>query len=308
MGSVEDEEEKLLRAVALKNADSIFLARQRAEQELIRVREALEAKTAELARSLAMTQATLEERDRARAEADAARAAAQAANEAKGRFVNMVSHELRTPLGAIGGYAGLLDEGIHGALSDEQRKYVARIRHNQQHLLRLVNELLDLAKIESGQFPMNIAAVPVQLIVESVSKMIEPQIRSCDMKYEVVYSEDGLSVLADKARVEQILLNLLANAVKFTPAGGAIAISTSALEKEVLLHVRDTGRGIPADKLEEVFQPFVQIHSPGPGVSKGTGLGLPISRELARAMDGDLSVVSEPGRGSTFTLCLPRVK
>jgi signal transduction histidine kinase len=305
--NLENEEEKLLRAVALKNADSIFLARQRAEQELIRVREALEAKTAELARSLATTQAMLDERDRARAEADAARRAAQDANDAKGRFVNMVSHELRTPLGAIGGYAALLEEGIHGDLNDDQRKYVARIRHNQLHLLRLVNELLDLAKIESGQFPLNIATVSVQRIVDSVSKMIEPQVASCDMKLEVAYSEDGLSVRADKDRVEQILLNLLANAVKFTPREGTIAISTSASEKEVLLHVRDTGRGIPRDKLEVVFEPFVQIHTPGPGVSKGTGLGLPISRELARAMGGDLSVESESGKGSTFTLCLPRV-
>ena len=303
---MEDEEEKLLREVALKNAHSIFLARQRAEQEVIRVREALEAKTRELAAALSTTQAMLEERDHARTEADEARAAAQAANDAKGRFVNMVSHELRTPLGAIGGYASLLEEGLHGALSEGQRKFVARIRHNQQHLLRLVNELLDLATIESGQFPMKIAAVPVHLMVESVRAMIDPQIRSSDVRFEVVYNEDRLSVLGDKERVEQILLNLLANAVKFTPPGGKISISASASEKEVFVHVRDTGPGIPAEKVEEVFQPFVQIHAPVRVTSSGTGLGLAISRELARAMGGDLSAVSEPGNGSTFTLCLPR--
>ena len=129
--STEREEENLLQSVALKNATSILLARQRAEQELLRTREALEAKMEELAQSLAVTKASLEERDRARAEADQARHAAQAANDAKSRFLNMMSHELRTPLGAIGGYAALLEEGIAGSLTDEQRKYIARIRHNQ---------------------------------------------------------------------------------------------------------------------------------------------------------------------------------
>ena len=280
LDNLEDEEEKRLREVALKNANSIFLARQRAEQE----------------------------RDRARAEADAARREAQAANEAKGRFVSMVSHELRTPLGAIGGYAALLQEEIHGTLGEQQRKFVERIKHNQQHLLRLVNELLDLAKIESGQFPLKIGTVQVQKIVESVSTMIEPQISSSGLRFEVLYGEKNLCVVADHERVEQILLNLLANAVKFTPAGGAVTISTSHSDGEVLLHVRDTGRGIPAHQVEEVFQPFVQIHTRAPGMSRGTGLGLAISRELARAMGGDLSLKSEVGVGSTFTLCLPRIE
>ena len=277
---MEDEEEKLLRETALKNAHSIFLARQRAEHE----------------------------RDQARAEADAARRAAQAALDAKGRFVNMVSHELRTPLGAIGGYAALLEEEIHGPLTEGQRKFIGRIRHNQLHLLRLVNELLDLAKIEAGQFPLKISAAPVPSIVEGVSSMIEPQVRSKELHFEALYGEKSLGVLADRERVEQILLNLLANAVKFTPAGGSITISTSHSDEEVFLHVRDTGPGIPAEKLEEVFQPFVQIHTRTPGQSRGTGLGLAISRELARAMGGDLAVKSEPGKGSTFTLCLPRIE
>ena len=277
---MEDEEEKLLRETALKSAHSIFVARQRAEHE----------------------------RDQARAQADAARKEAQAALDAKGRFVNMVSHELRTPLGAIGGYAALLEEEIQGPLTEQQRKFVARIRHNQLHLLRLVNELLDLAKIESGQFPLTIASAPVRSIVESVSNMIEPQVRSKELRFEALYGEKDLCVLADRERVEQILLNLLSNAVKFTPAGGSITISTSHSNDEILLHVRDTGHGVPADKQEEIFQPFVQIHSLTPGMSRGTGLGLAISRELARAMAGDLSVKSEPDSGSTFTLCLPRIQ
>jgi signal transduction histidine kinase len=276
---VEDEEEKLLRETALKNAHSIFLARQRAEQE----------------------------RDQARADADAARRAAQAALDSKSRFVNMVSHELRTPLGAIGGYAALLEEEIHGPLTEGQRKFIGRIRHNQLHLLRLVNELLDLAKIEAGQFPLKIASAPVPAVIEGVSSMIEPQVRAKQLQFEAHCGDERLCVLADRERVEQILLNILANAVKFTPAGGSITISTSHSDDEVFLHVRDTGVGIPAEKVEEVFQPFVQIHTRTPGMSRGTGLGLAISRELARAMGGDLAVKSEPGKGSTFTLCLPRI-
>lgn len=282
-----DDEEKLLQAVALRNANSIFLARQRAEQELIRVKEALEAKTEALAE---------------------ARQAAQAANEAKNRFVNMLSHELRTPLGAIGGYAALLEEGIHGALSAGQRDYVAGIRHNQGHLLRLVNELLDLAKIEAGQFNMNVTAVPVRTVLESVHTMIEPQVRTSQLRFDVQVEDPTLSVRGDRARVEQIVLNLLSNAVKFTPPGGSVCIATAPAADKVHLRVQDTGVGIAAGQLEAVFQPFVQIEASQPRGSRGTGLGLAISRELARAMHGDLTVESERGKGSTFTLSLPRAE
>ncbi|MFN2398554.1 MAG: sensor histidine kinase, partial [Gemmatimonadaceae bacterium] len=302
---LEDDEEKKLQAVARQTADSIFIARQRAEQELIRAKEALEAKTEALARSLAMTEASLEERDRARAEADSARRAAQAANEAKGRFVNMISHELRTPLGAIGGYAALLEEGIPGPLNDGQREYIGRIRHNQMHLVRLVNELLDLAKIESGQFPLKLADVPVKAVLDSVQPMIEPQIKASQLSLEVQSSDPALRVRADAERAEQIVLNLLSNAVKFTPAGGVVRITTASTADRASLHVQDTGVGIPAEKQEAVFLPFFQVESHARG-SGGTGLGLAISRELARAMGGDLTVESAIGKGSTFTLTLPR--
>ena len=183
--SKDQEEEKLLHSVALQNATSILLARQRAEQELVRAKQELEAKMKELAESLATTEASLRERDRARAEADEARRVAQSANDAKTRFLNMMSHELRTPLGAIGGYAALLEEGIYGTLTEEQSKYIARIRHNQAHLLQLVNELLDLGKIESGGFALKLDAVPVQNVVESVHTMIEPQIRARELQLQV---------------------------------------------------------------------------------------------------------------------------
>lgn len=301
----ENEEARLLQSVALQNANSIFLARQRAEQELIRVREALEAKTAALAESLERAEALLQERDRARAEADAARRAAQAANEAKGRFLNVISHELRTPLGAIGGYAALLNEGIRGPLTDGQREYIERIRRSQNHILRLVNELLDLAKIESGQFLLKLAPFSVQAVLESVHPMIEPQVRASQLRLETQLDDPTLSLQADRERVEQIMLNLLSNAVKFTPAGGVVRVTAAPTSDTVSLHVQDTGVGIPAGKLESVFEPFVQVELSQPR-GRGTGLGLAISRELARVMHGDLTVQSTRGQGSTFTLRLPR--
>jgi signal transduction histidine kinase len=303
---MDGDEERLLHSVALQNATSILLARQRAEQELIRTKEALEAKTEELARSLASIEASLQERDRARAEADEARHAAQTANEAKTRFLNMISHELRTPLGAIGGYAALLEEGIHGSLTDEQSKYIARIRHNQAHLLQLVNELLDLGKVESGQFLLQLEMVPVRLVVESVYSMIEPQVRTSALRLEVEPGDPTLVFHADRERVEQIVLNLLSNAVKFTAAGGTVHITVEKTAEEVHLRVQDTGVGIPGDKLESVFEAFVQLDASLTRARGGTGLGLAISRQLARAMSGDLTVKSALGKGSTFTLTLPR--
>ncbi len=303
---MEQDEEKLLHSVALQNAASILLARQRAEQELVRAKQELEAKNKELAQSLATTEASLHERDRARAEADEARRVAQSANDAKTRFLNMMSHELRTPLGAIGGYAALLEEGIYGALTEEQSKYIARIRHNQAHLLQLVNELLDLGKIESGAFELRLDAVPVQTVVESAHTMIEPQIRARDLQLQVEVADPGLRFHADRERVEQIVLNLLSNAVKFTPPGGSVRIMVAPEADKICLGVRDTGVGIPDDKLEIVFEAFYQVEASRSRAYGGTGLGLSISRQLARAMGGDLTVKSELGKGSTFFLSLPR--
>jgi signal transduction histidine kinase len=302
----EQDEEKLLHSVALQNAASILLARQRAEQELIRAKQELEEKNKELAQSLKLTEAAILQGDRARAEADEARRAAQSANDAKTRFLNMMSHELRTPLGAIGGYAALLEEGIYGMLTEEQSKYIARIRHNQAHLLRLVNELLDLGKIESGAFVLRLDAVPVQTVVESVHTMIEPQIRARDLQLQVEVADPNLRFHADRERVEQIVLNLLSNAVKFTPPGGSVRIRVSPEEENICLGVRDTGVGIPEDKLEIVFDAFYQVEASRSRAYAGTGLGLAISRQLARAMGGDLTVKSTLGEGSTFSLSLPR--
>ncbi|HEY6088954.1 MAG TPA: HAMP domain-containing sensor histidine kinase [Gemmatimonadaceae bacterium] len=300
------DEEELLHSAALQNATSILLARQRAEQELRRTKVELELKMAELARSLATTEASLRERDRARLAADEARLAAQSANEAKSRFLNMMSHELRTPLGAIGGYAALLEEEIPGVLTEEQRKYIGRIRHNQAHLLQLVNELLDLGKIESGRFALNPGIFPIRPVIDNVYSMIEPQIRASGMRLEVDAGDPSLLFYADRDRVEQILLNLLSNSVKFTPAGGTVRISVGVEPDTIRVCVEDTGVGIPADQLEAVFEAFFQVNASRNRDHGGSGLGLAISRRLAREMSGDLTVKSTLGEGCTFTLSLPR--
>jgi signal transduction histidine kinase len=171
--------------------------------------------------------------------------------------------------------------------------------------LRLVNELLDLAKIESGQFVLRVSSVPVQSVLESVHPMIEPQARASQLRLETVVDDPTLAVHADRERVEQIMLNLLSNAVKFTPAGGSVRVRAAPTSDAVSVYVEDTGVGIPDGKLDAVFEPFVQVETTQPR-GRGTGLGLAISRELARVMHGDLTVESTRGKGSTFTLRLPR--
>lgn len=300
------DEEKLLHSVALQNAHSILLARQRAEQELIRTTAALELKTIELAKALELAQRSLDERDRARAEAEEARIAAQTANVAKSGFLSMISHELRTPLGAIGGYADLIDAEIRGPLNEGQREFISRIRHNQKHLLGLVNQLLDIAKIEAGRVDLTLSPMAVQAVIDSVRLMIEPQAQSRKLRLEIEAPDPTLVLFADRERVEQIVLNLLSNAVKFTADDGTIRVETNEETDRVNICVRDTGIGIAPDKLEAVFEPFVQAPSSLTDRPRGTGLGLAISRQLARAMSGDLTVESILGKGSTFVLSLPR--
>lgn len=191
------------------------------------------------------------------------------------------------------------------ALTDGQREYIARIRHNQAHIVRLVDELLDLAKIESGQFPLKLGVVSVRGVLDSVQTMIEPQANARQLRLEVQPCDTTLTLRADGERVKQIVLNLLSNAVKFTPPQGVVQITAEPVGDRVNMRVRDSGVGIPGDMLDAIFEPFFQVESVPSRAGTGTGLGLAISRELARAMEGDLTVESEYGRGSTFTLSLP---
>jgi PAS domain S-box-containing protein len=235
-----------------------------------------------------------------------AREDAEAANNAKSDFLALLSHEVRTPLQAIFGYTELLEREIHGPLTDSQRGDLRRIQQSQQHLLGLITGILDFARIESGQaIEVDIQNTPVNEILLNMEGLIGSQLEPKELKYEYRCDDVSVAVQVDGAKLQQIVLNLLANAVKFTPFGGSIALESRSEGETVAIQVVDTGIGIPADKLETVFEPFVQIRQ-SQSISSGTGLGLAISRRLAAAMGGSLTATSDLGKGSTFTLRLPK--
>jgi signal transduction histidine kinase len=251
---------------------------------------------------------------RARADAEAARTAAEAANRAKSELLSTMSHELRTPLNAIGGYAELLTMGLRGPVTPEQREDLERIRRANQHLLSLINDILNFARIEAGRLEFHPVDLEIGPVIADVEALVRPQLAAKG----IAFDHDGCApdtpdrphvVRADPERLRQVLLNLITNAIKFTDAGGRVSLlcDADAAAGITRIRVRDTGRGIAQSQLAVIFEPFVQVDRySSPGSQQGVGLGLAISRELARGMDGDLTVESEVGVGSTFTLSLPR--
>jgi PAS domain S-box-containing protein len=232
---------------------------------------------------------------------------AETANRLKSEFLAAMSHELRTPLNAIGGYAQLMEMEVGGPITATQRDHLARIKYSQEHLLGIINDILNFSRIEAGQVTYDIGPVAIRDVMNDVGPMLAPQVRAKGVDLRVVECPADVVAVADKAKVEQILINLMSNAAKFTGPGGVIELTCDAANDRVCLALRDSGTGIPDDKLEVIFAPFVQV---GRGLStpkEGTGLGLAISRDLARAMGGDLTVTSALGVGSTFTLRLPRL-
>jgi len=228
----------------------------------------------------------------ARNAAEVAQREAEEANRAKADFLAVMSHELRTPLNAISGYAELLELGVHGSISADQRQYLSKIRGNQQRLLRLINDLLSFAKLDSGHVEYNVAPVVVADIVRGLSDAIEPQLNARGIQYIAEICPPEVVAWADADKVQQILLNLLSNAIKFTSTGGVITVSCRAAEehhpKQIAIRVHDTGLGIPTDKLDLIFEAFVQVDKRFVREQEGVGLGLSISRALARGMGGDL--------------------
>src|SRR5688572_1237614 len=229
----------------------------------------------------------------------------EVANVAKSGFLAAMSHELRTPLNAIGGYAELIETGIGGPVSDQQRDYLSRIRTSQQHLLGIITDLLNYSRIEAGQMQYEMMPVPVQSTVERVLPLLAPQAGVKGLTLRQLPCPPTLVWWADRTKAEQIVLNLLSNAVKFTPTGGVVSVQCQKAGDLIAVTVRDTGPGIPDDKQAAIFEPFVQLGRNLTSPHEGTGLGLAISRDLARAMGGDVSVSSVVGKGSAFTLKLP---
>jgi signal transduction histidine kinase len=247
------------------------------------------------------------ELERRIAEAEQARAEAEQASRAKSDFLAVMSHELRTPLNAIGGYAQLLELGVHGPVNDAQRDALARIGRSQAHLLRLINDVLNFAKIDARQVQYAVSDVRLDETVANLEPLVAPQVRAKGLTFTWrAGGEPPLTARADPDKLQQVVLNVLVNAIKFTPAGGTIGIECDAVGDRVRIRVRDTGVGIPAERLPFIFEPFVQGERALNRPHEGVGLGLAISRDLARGMGGDLTVESAVGQGSVFTISLPR--
>jgi signal transduction histidine kinase len=250
--------------------------------------------------AIAMDNARLYEAERT------ARAEAEIANKAKSDFLASMSHELRTPLNAIGGYAELLVGEIRGPINDQQRADLERIKKNQHHLLALINDILNFAKLEAGRVQFDPVEVSMNEILGQLEALVAPQIEQKRLRYRYSCCDPSYTAVTDPDRLQQILLNLLSNAIKFTPSGGKITVRCAVKGQRMEVRVSDTGVGIPPEKLEVIFEPFVQLGRGQTAGAEGTGLGLSISRDLARAMGAELTAESRLDAGSTFILSLPR--
>jgi signal transduction histidine kinase len=242
------------------------------------------------------------------AERESLVSALEVANQTKMNFLATMSHELRTPLNAIDGYAELLAMGIRGPVNAEQSKDLDRIRQAGRYLLSLISDILNFAKLESGNIELNISAILLRQTLTDVEALIAPQATAKGLTLVHSSGDSSISVLADPERLQQVVLNLVTNAIKFTDAGGTITLMSQADAQFARVTVSDTGRGIPADKLQTIFDPFVQIDQTRTGapLRHGIGLGLAISRDLVRRMGGNLTVESVVGQGSTFAFNLQR--
>jgi signal transduction histidine kinase len=256
-----------------------------------------------MALQVALARRELEQRA---AEAEEARAEAEAANRSKSDFLATMSHELRTPLNAIGGYTQLMQMGIHGPVTDAQQTALSRIERSQSHLLTLISDLLGFARIDAGRVEYDIQDVPLHEALASVESLMLPLLHGRRVMFMHRACGVDVAVRADRDKLAQIVLNLLGNAIKYTPDGGEIWLSCDGDEQRVRVNVADTGRGIPEDRLDRIFEPFVQGERALNRPNEGVGLGLAISRELAGGIGAELTVRSIVGRGSTFTLSLRR--
>jgi signal transduction histidine kinase len=255
----------------------------------------------------ALSRIAAEAFDRARlfdAERDA-RAAAEAANRAKAAFLASMSHELRTPLQAALGFAQLMRSGLYGPVTDEQAEVLGRVERSQTHLARLIDDILDFARLEAGRVRISLGSVVVAEVFDDLAPILEPQAEAKRIMLEVTAPANRMVVRADRHRLQQILINLVGNAIKFTPEGGRVAVDAFDDDARVIIRVADSGLGIPADRLQSIFEPFVQVDSEFTRRASGAGLGLAISRDLARMMGGELTVESEIGKGSVFSVSLP---
>ena len=296
-------EQSLAEELAERAALAIDNARLFTETE--RARAAVEESRANLEQFVAELRRTNEDLTAKTHVAEEAKHAAEEANRAKSDFLAHMSHELRTPLNAIAGYADLMELGIHGSLTAEQLQDLDRIKRAQRLLLGHINDVLNFAKVDAGHIHYDIKPFRLRDVLDQLQVLMEPQFAARSLEFQRADLAPAFMVRADQEKLRQILVNLLSNAAKFTPAGGRISIRAERRGNTVRIDVTDTGVGMPADKLDTIFEPFVQLDRTLSSSHQGTGLGLAISRDLARGMSGQLTVTSTEGEGSTFTLTLP---
>jgi signal transduction histidine kinase len=248
--------------------------------------------------------------------AEAARALAEEANRGKADFLTMMSHELRTPLNAIRGYTQLIELGVRGPVTDQQRVDLARIRRSEEHLLGIIGDILDFASVERGQYRYVIVPVRLSPLLEEATDALSSQAATKGVRFvskgwhaRDQYRGDAngeLEVLADAQKLRQALINLLSNSIKFANPDSQVAIDVQSQRDGIHLLISDSGRGIPADRLATIFDPFAQLEPTLTRTTEGVGLGLAISRQLLRGMSSDIHVESTPGVGSCFSVLLPR--
>ena len=299
----------VIRAVRLSRQREVAAARMAALEEsnsLLQVQaRQLEHQTSEareLAHELALTN---EELRAVISEAKKAWAVADAANRSKAEFLAVMSHELRTPLNSIGGYVDLLEMELRGPLTDAQKSDLSRIKRSQEHLLGIINDILNFTRLEATELKFDVIDVPLRALIGDLDAVVNSLARAKALKYRCDYPSSSVYAHTDPDKLRQIMINLLSNAVKFTPEGGRVRVSCGVKDKLISIRVEDNGPGIPADKQEAVFEPFVQLNRGLTRTTDGTGLGLAISRGLARGMGGDILLKSDVGRGSVFTVRVP---
>jgi signal transduction histidine kinase len=274
------------------------IAQQRTQEQLEQQAKQLEEQAVEL-------ELTLEHLRETTTQAEEAREAAEVANRAKGDFLAVMSHELRTPLNAIVGYAELLHDGVAGPVNQTQKEQLERVQMSARHLVQLVDEILSFSRIEAGQENVRRAPVELREVTREAGALVEPVATAKGLAFSVIVPADPATFTSDAGKVRQVLVNLLSNAIKFTDKGG-ITLASRAENGRVLFEVADTGIGIAAEHQEQVFETFWQVDQSVTRKTGGAGLGLSVSRRLARALGGDLTLKSVLGRGSVFQFWLPR--
>jgi PAS domain S-box-containing protein len=237
----------------------------------------------------------------------AAKERAEAANRSKSDFLATMSHELRTPIGAMTGYTDLVLEGIYGPVTDAQRIHLERVKSVGRHLLNIVEEILLFARVEAGREQTHLSSVDAFQVARDAVAVVDPIAREKGLELVTSIPDTRAMAMTDEVKVRQILINLLGNAIKFT-AVGQVSLDARLEDRDgtIVFDVRDTGTGIASNNLEQIFEPFTQLENAYSRTQTGTGLGLPVSRRLARMLGGDLTVVSTPGKGSTFTASIAR--